>query len=460
MINIARLKQIVGDDWVVTKRELMESYLLDESVPAVRPIPAENVVLVKPGTSKEISEIMKLANAEGTPVFVRGGGTGLCGASIPTQNGILIAMERFDKILELDSDNLMMVVEAGVTLEHILKAANAGGFVFPPHPGDEGAQAGGMVVLNAGGTRAVKYGVMRVYVKGLEVVLPTGEIMELGGKLLKNNQGFDLMQLMINSAGLLGIVTKVIFRLYPKPGASATMVVAYDRRYDAINSVPKILQSGVIPLSIEYFERNVIEKAANKLSVKWPVDKGIAYLMVILTASSQDDLYAQAEQVEAVCKKMNAVETVMAERLEEQNQILKLRSELFPTFKDMMADTLDITVPPSRVGELLVKVDEVAAKYSTTIPTYGHAADGNLHAHLMKDLVPRGLVREAKRDIYRATLALGGVITGEHGLGQIRTHDLDLVADKKGWELMWGIKHLFDPNNILNPGVALPEEEK
>jgi glycolate oxidase len=460
MVNVAKLKQIVGNDWVVTNREQMESYLLDESVPAVRPIPAANVVLVKPGTTKEVAEIMKLANAEKTPVFVRGGGTGLSGASIPTQDGILIAMERFDKVLELDSDNLMLTVEAGVTLEQILKAANAGGFVFPPHPGDEGAQAGGMVVLNAGGTRAVKYGVMRVYVKGLEVVLPTGEIMQLGGKLLKNNQGFDLLQLMINSAGLLGIVTKVIFRLFPKPAASATMVVAFDKRYDAINTVPKILQSGVIPLSIEYFERNVIEKAAHKLSVKWPVDKGLAFLMVILSASSQDDLFAQAEQVEAVCKKMNAIETTMAERQEEQSQILKLRSELFPTFKDMMADTLDVTVPPSRVGDLLVAVDEVAKKYNTTIPTYGHAADGNLHAHLMKDLVPRGLVRDAKRDIYRACLGMGGVITGEHGLGQVRPHDLDLVADKKQWEIMWGIKHLFDPNNVLNPGVALPEEVK
>ena len=458
MTNLTRLRQIVGDDWVVTKREQMESYLLDESVPAVRPKPADNVVLVKPRTAKEISDIIKLANEEKTPIFVRGGGTGLCGASIPTKDGILMSMERFNKVLEMDSDNLMLVVEAGVTLEQILKAANDAGFIFPPHPGDEGAQAGGMVVLNAGGTRAVKYGVMRTYVKGLEVVLPTGEIMELGGKLLKNNQGFDLMQLMINSAGLLGIVTKVIFRLYPKPGATATMVIAYDKRYDAINTVPKILQSGVIPLSIEYFERNVIEKAATKLNVGWPVSKGIAYLMVILTASSQDDLYAQAEQVEAVCQKMGAVETTMAERQEEQNKILKLRSELFPTFKDMMADTLDITVPPSRVGELLVKIDEVAAKYDTTIPTYGHAADGNLHAHLMRDLVPRGLVREAKRDVYRAALSLDGVITGEHGLGQIRTHDLDLIADKKQWEIMWGIKKLFDPNNILNPGVALPEE--
>lgn len=458
MANLGRLRGIVGDDWVITRREQMESYLLDESVPAVRPKPADNVILLKPANTKEISEILKLANEEKTPVFVRGGGTGLCGASIPTQDGILISMERFDKVLEMDSDNLMMVVEAGVTLEQILKAASAAGFIFPPHPGDEGAQAGGMVVLNAGGTRAVKYGVMRNYVKGLEVVLPTGEIMELGGKLLKNNQGFDLMQLMINSSGLLGVVTKVIFRLYPKPGASATMVVAYDKRYDAINSVPKILQSGVIPLSIEYFERNVIEKAAAKLNVRWPVDKGIAYLMVILTASSQDDLYAQADQVVAVCEKMNATQTTMAERQEEQNVILKLRSELFPAFKDRMADTLDITVPPSKVGELLVKIDEIAAKYNTTIPTYGHAADGNLHAHLMRDLVPRGLVREAKRDVYRAALSLAGVITGEHGLGQIRIHDLDLIADKKQWELMWGIKRLFDPNNILNPGVALPEE--
>ncbi len=456
MVDIKELQTVVGKDFVITNREQMQTYLLDESVAAVRPEPAENVILVKPGNTKEISEILKLANQDKTPVFIRGGGTGLCGGSIPTKDGILISMERLDKITEMDTDSLMMTVEAGVTLAAIQKAADSAGLVFPPHPGDEGAQAGGMVALNAGGTRAVKYGVMRNYVKGLEVVLPTGEIMNFGGKLLKNNQGFDLLQLMVNSSGLLGIITKIIFRLYPKPKASATLVLPYNSRYDAMNSVPKILRSGVIPLALEYFERDVIEEASKHLGIKWPVEKGTAYLMIILTGSSQDDLYSQAEQIVSICEESGCIDSLLAEGQQQQSEILKLRSELFPSFKDRMGDTLDITVPPASVGTLLEKVDEIAKKYQTVIPTYGHAADGNLHAHVMKELDTRGLLRKVKRDIYQETLKLGGVLTGEHGIGQIRTKDLDLIPDKKQWEIMRSIKKLFDPNNILNPGVGLP----
>ncbi|MBI2850358.1 MAG: FAD-binding oxidoreductase [Chloroflexi bacterium] len=226
MMDIKKLYEILGENAVITDRQRVLPYLSDESVPTVRPEPAKNVILIKPDNSQQISDILKLANQDKTPVFIRGGGTGLCGGSIPTRDGLLVSMERFNRIIEMDTDNLMVTVEAGVTLAEILKTADAAGLIFPPHPGDEGAQAGGMVALNAGGSRAVKYGVMRNYVKGLEVVIPTGEIMNFGGKLLKNNQGFDLLQLMINSSGLLGIITKITLRLYPRPDASATLIVS------------------------------------------------------------------------------------------------------------------------------------------------------------------------------------------------------------------------------------------
>ena len=456
MVDAGKLREILGEKAVITDRARMQDYLLDESLPAVRPEPAANVILVKPGNTTEISEILKLANQDKTPVFIRGGGTGLCGGAIPTKDGLLISMERFNRIIEMDTDNLMVTVEAGVTLGQIIKAADDAGLIFPPHPGDEGAQAGGMVALNAGGSRAVKYGVMRNYVKGLEAVLPTGEIMNFGGKLLKNNQGFDLLQLMINSSGLLGIITKIILRLYPKPGASATLVASFDSRYAAINTVPKILRGGAIPLALEYFERGVIEETSRRLGISWPVEKGIAYLMMILTGSSDSDLSAQEEQIAKICEDSGCTDIQIAEREQQQSEILKLRSAFFPSFKDRMSDALDITVPPASVGQLLEKVDQIALKYNTTITTYGHAADGNLHAHMMKDLVENGILSRVKRDIYSATLDLGGVITGEHGIGQIRNKDLDLVPDRKQWEIMYGIKKLFDPNNILNPGVGLP----
>jgi glycolate oxidase len=455
-MNIARLQEIVGKDWVITARDQMESYLIDETAPAVRPKPADNVIVVKPANSREIASILKLANEEKSPIFVRGGGTGLCGGAMPTIDSTVLSMERLDKVIEVDKDNLMVVVEAGVTLETMLKSVEDAGLFFPPHPGDEGAQVGGLVACNAGGARAVRYGVIRNYVKGLEVVLPTGKVIDVGGKLIKNNQGLDLLQLLIHSEGILGIITRVIFRLYPRVNSSGTMVISYKNRRDAMNSVPKILRSGVIPLAIEYVDRTVIEISADYLGLKWPATQGNSYLIVILTGSNDDEVYQQAEQVSDICNECNSIDTLIAERKEEQADILKIRSEIYSSMKDKTADILDITVPPNSVGEIMDRTDNIARRFNTTIPMYGHAGDGNFHPHLLNDLLSKGQVREVKREIYREAIKLGGVITGEHGIGVIRIADLDLCPDTKSWELMRGIKRTFDPNNILNPGVAIP----
>jgi glycolate oxidase len=445
----------VGQDWVITNREQMERYLADETADAVRPKPADNVILVKPKSAEEIAAILKMANQEKTPVFVRGGGTGICGGAIPIADGILVSMERLDRIDEVDRDNLMVVAEAGVPFGNMLKAVEEAGLFFPPHPGDEGAHVGGLVACNAGGTRAVKYGVIRNFVRGLEVVLPTGDIITTGGKLLKNNQGFDLMHLFINSGGALGVITKVIFRLCPKLNSSGTLVVSYDSRHKAIGTVPQILQSGIIPMAIEYVERDVIELSARRLSMTWPATKGQAYLIVILTGDSEDELYSQGERVSDICERNSAVDILIAERREEQANILKIRSEIYGSLKPRVADVLDITVPPASIGVMMDRVDEIARQYNVKIPTYGHAADGNLHPHLMVDLVKKGILREVKRAIYQEAVKLGGVITGEHGLGVIRLADLDLCPDGKTWELMRGIKRVFDPNNILSPGIGV-----
>ena len=454
-MNVEKLREIVGEDWVITKRDQMESYLVDETALAVRPKPADNVVVVKPADSQAISQILKLANREKTPVFIRGGGTGLCGGAMPTVDGMVLSMERLDKVEEVDKNNLMIVIQAGVSLGDMLVAVEQAGLFFPPHPGDEGAQVGGLVACNAGGARAVKYGVIRNYVKGLEVVLPTGEILNLGGKLIKNNQGLDLLHLMIHSEGVLGVITKVIFRLYPKVASSGTMVVSYDKRHDAMDTVPKILRSGVIPLAAEYVDRPVIEASAEYLGLKWPASKGKGFLIVILTGANDDEVYSQAERVSAICEECGAVDTVIAERKEEQADILKMRSEIYSAIKDRSADILDVTVPPNSVGLIMDRCDEIAKRYNTTIPFYGHIGDGNFHPHLMNDLKPRGLVREVKREVYKEAIKLDGVITGEHGVGIVRVPELDLCPDGKQWELMRGIKSVFDPNNILNPGRAM-----
>jgi len=445
------LRDIVGEDWVVTKREQMEDYLIDETPASARPQPAAEVILVKPANAQEISKPLKLAGKKKIPVFPRGGGTGLVGGAIPTKDGIILSTERMDKI-EIDKENMMAVVEAGATLEKLLKAAEEADMLFPPHPGDEGAQVGGIVVCNAGGTRAVKYGIVRNYVKGIEVVFPTGEIVNLGGKLLKNNAGYNLMQLMIGSEGTLGIITKVIFRLYPKFGATATLIVPYENRHDALNTVPKILQRGIIPLAIEYVEKDTIEKSAEHLGKKWPCERGNAFLIVIVAEAEIDEVYSESEKISEICSENNSLEPLIAESREEQDRILDIRSNIYTALKPEIADILDVTVPPANMGKLMDAIDKIAEKFNAYIPTYGHAADGNVHPHIMVEK-GKGLdhFRKMKKEIYKTAIDLGGSITGEHGIGKIRIEDLNLCLSEKEIQLMEGIKKLFDPNNILNP---------
>ncbi|MBN2185950.1 MAG: FAD-binding protein, partial [Dehalococcoidia bacterium] len=337
----------------------------------------------------------------------------------------------------------------------LIKAVEDVDLFYPPHPGDEGAQVGGVVACNAAGERVIKQGVTRNYVKGLEVVFPTGEIVNMGGKLLKNNTGLDLMHLIIGSEGILCVITKVVFRLYPKPVASATLVVSYDDRHEAINTVPKILQSGVVPLAIEYMEHAEAEVSAEHLGLKWPAAKGKAHLIIIVAGESEDEVYSQCEQISNVCQEYNAVDTLIAERREEQADILKIRGEVYTPMKPRMAEGMDVAVPPANIGKLMDEVDKIAKRYDTIIPVVGHAGDGNLHTHLMNDLQERGIFKEVRRDIYKVANDLGGVIAGEHGLGKTRLAELDLYMDKKSLDVMREIKKAFDPNNILNPGAAI-----
>jgi glycolate oxidase len=454
MVTAEALRAIVGSDWVITDKEQTAGYKIDATPFAVMPKAAENIIVVKPADAQEISEVMKLANREKTPVYVRGGGTGMAGAVIPTQDGIVLSMERFDKIEEIDRRNLMVVAQAGVTLADLLKAVEAENLLFPPHPGDEGAQVGGMVACNAGGSRAVKFGVIRNYVKGLEVVLPTGEIVTMGGKLLKNNSGLDLMHLLIDSEGILGVITKVIFRLYPMFAGIATLVISYDNRHDAIDAVPAILQAGIIPLAIEYMDRDIVDITAKYLNMTWPAAKGKAYLIIILTGANEDEVYFQAEKVVEVCQKHNAVDTLMTERREEQSAILKIRSEVQSAVSPN-ADSLDTAVPPAEIGNFMDEVDKIGEKYGVKIYVVGHAADGNLHHVLMKEVADRGLLGAIKDEVYEVAMRLGGAITAEHGIGKKGIYLLDRYTDERQKQIMRDIKRSFDPNNILNPGTAI-----
>jgi len=453
--NLREFEKIVGRDWVITERKSMEPYLKDETPEPMRPQASDDLILVKPSSTQEVSNILKLANAKRVPVFPVGGRTGLVGGSVPTEPGIILSLERMNKI-QTDRDNLMAISEAGATLGDLVKAAEAADLFFPPHPGDEGAQIGGLIATNAGGVRAVKYGVMRNYVKGVEAVLPTGAIVNFGGRLLKNNTGYDLMQLVMGSEGTLCVITKAVIKLYPKSLFAATLVAPFESRLDAIASVQAILKSGAMPLAIEYIEVGELNQAAEHLGETWPVQEGKAQLITILMEPNENEMLSGCERISNVCEQNSSGEVMLAETKEEQEKILRIRSNIYTTLKPQIVDILDVTVPPSRLGDLMNLVDEIAQRYSIYLPVYGHAGDGNLHVHIMKQEGRELPVKEIKREIYKASIDLGGVITGEHGVGKIRSGELDLVLSKTHLALLKGVKRLFDPNNILNPGKVLP----
>lgn len=451
-----KLQAIVGGGWVTTEKEQMIDYLGDETPLEIRPEPASNLILVKPGDAQQVSAIVRLANDGGIPVFPRGGGTGLCGGAIPTENGIILSLERMNKI-HVDRDNLMAIAEAGATLRQLMDKAEEEDLFFPPHPGDESAQVGGLVACNAGGSRAVKYGVMRNYIKGIEGVLPTGETLTVGGELLKNNTGYDLMHLIIGSEGTLAVVTKAVLRLFPPVAASATMIIPFDNRHDAINAVPTILQSGIIPLAIEYMDRSTVEISASHLGMEWPCKIGTAYLMIIVDGQSSAEVYSLCDRISDICRSHSGLDAVIGQTKKEQDRVLKIRSNIYLALKRDLADALDIAVPPANMGKLMDAIDRIAEQYDTDIPTCGHAGDGNLHPTLMRDLLDKGTdnLKAAKRAIYQETLRLGGVMTAEHEVGRVRIADLDMFLDEKKMELMRNIKRVFDPNGILNPGCVI-----
>ena len=454
--TVEGLRKIVGCDWVIYGRDVTSGYLLDETPPPIRPIPSRDVVVVKPGSVEEVSEVLRYANDRRIPVFPRGGGTGLVGGCIPTLDGIVLSLERMNKIT-VDRENLMAEAEAGATLGDLIKASEKAGLFFPPHPGDEGAQIGGLIACNAGGARAVKTGVIRNYVRGLEVVLATGEVLRLGGKLMKDNLGYDLMQLIIGSEGTLAVITKAWIRLYPRLPATATLIIPFEKRSTAVKAVPRILQAGILPLALEYVEKAPIERSAQHLGLEWPCKVGESFLILVLAEPSEEALYAQCERILSLCEELGSLEPLLAESREEQDRILKIRSEIYTALKPDMVDILDATVPPASIGAFMDEVEHIAERYGTYLPAYGHAGDGNIHVHIMKEegwsMEDYDKIRE---EIYGVAVKLGGTITGEHGVGAVRKGSVAKYMSQTHVALMRGIKRLFDPNGILNPGKVLP----
>ncbi|MBE0478905.1 FAD-binding oxidoreductase [Candidatus Aerophobetes bacterium] len=459
---IEKLRKIVGKDNIILNKDKMIDYSHDEfALDWMRHFPE---VVVKPATTEEISEIMKLANKERFPVTPRGGGTGIVGGCIPLFGGIVLSLEKMNKVLEIDKENLMVTVEPGVTLMDFYQEVESSGLFFPPHPGDETAYVGGAIATNAGGARAVKYGVMRDFVKGLEVVLATGEILKLGGKVLKNCTGYSLLHLMIGSEGTLGIITRAVIKLIPPLKNTITLIIPYDSLYNAIKTVPEIILTGILPVSVEFIQSDVLLPSEKLLGKNWPCKEGKAFLMIIVDGTTEEELYEFCEKIADICAANKSKDTVVADGKQKQKDVLAIRSNIYEGLKSDTIEVLDITVPLSEIVNHLNRVSEISKDYGIWLPTYGHAADGNLHTHIMKlkkeDEQFKRLGEDKWKEKYPVVRKLlhedcikrGGVISGEHCIGIAKKEYLPIALEGIHLEMLKRIKRAFDPNYVLNPG--------
>lgn len=450
------LKAIAGPEHVFTTPEDLAAYAYDGTyLGGYRP-----EVVVEPGCTEEIGRILSLANREGIPVVPRGGGTGVSGGALAVNGGIMLALHRLNRILEIDAANLTARVQAGVVTGHLHRQVEELGLFYPPDPGSLAVSTlGGNVAENAGGPRALKYGVTGDYVLGLEVVLPSGEVLRTGGKTLKNVSGYDLMRLLVGSEGTLGVITEVTVRLLPLPAAKQTMLVVYNDLDAACETVSAIGREKVIPTTLEIMDSLAIGLSERYRPTGLPLTA--AAVLIIEVDGSAKEVADQVAQIKEVCLGLGAVEVRVAETAAEAEQLWLARRSLMGAMAGA-APTLiseDATVPRSQIPAFVRKVREISQKYAIPIPIVGHAGDGNLHPCLLVDAKDESLMARVEpciAEMFQAALSLGGTLSGEHGIGLVKAAYLEWEHGRAGVELMRAIKRVFDPRGILNPGKMFP----
>jgi len=416
---------------------------------------------VKPGSTAEVSQIMQLASRENIPVTPRGAGTGLSGGAVPVYGGILLSVENMNRILEIDLDNLMVVVEPGVVTNDINEELKKHGLFFAGYPMSlQSCFVGGNVAENAGGGKAIKYGVTGRYITGLEVVLAGGEVVNFGGKCVKDVTGYNLVQLMVGSEGTLGIFTRIIIKLLPLPTAKIDLLALFPDVETAIGAVPLIMtKARIVPTGIEFMDRLSIATTHDYLGEKMPYPETNAALLIELDGANQDQLRNEAMTISELLMENGVIEVYAAETPDTQEKIWKVRRNIAEAFKSVspVQSLEDIVVPIANIPRLMPVLARLSEKYDVLIPCYGHAGDGNLHATPVKkadDTMERWsqVLPQLLTELYAEVHALGGTISGEHGIGHKRKSYLPLVMGDTEISLLKKIKAVFDPQNILNPG--------
>ena len=450
---IQELKQIVGPEHFLTDLEDRIVYAYDASAPAADQLP---LCIIKPGSRDEISAILAFANQQQIPVVPRGAGTGLAGASVPLPGSIVLLTTRLNRILEIDQENLATLVEPGVITADLAGAVAQLGLFYPPDPGSMAVSTiGGNIAVNAGGLRGLKYGVTRDYVMGLEIVLPTGEILETGGKCKKDVAGYQLSSLFIGSEGTLGVITQALLRLLPLPQSQRTAVAYFDNVDRAAQVVSKIIAARIIPVTLELLDGTSIRcvEAYAKLGLPTQADA----MLLIEVDGHKEQVEEEIRQITAICRQNGATQLEVAADETQAASLKAARRTTLAALARRKPTTIleDVTVPRSRLPEMVRQIREIAERHNIEIAIFGHAGDGNLHPTAMTDVRDKAEVERVEAafdEIFQVALSLGGTITGEHGVGLKKRRVLPQQIGAVGMQTHKSIKRALDPNNILNPG--------
>ena len=453
--DIAYLKTLVDSKSFFYKDQIADDYSKDE-IGTVVGVPE---VLMFVQTAEQISKIMKYANENIIPVVVRGSGTGLVGDCVPLEGGIVICTSRMNKILELDENNLTLTVEPGVLLFEIYQYLESRGYFYAPDPGEKTATIGGNISTNAGGMRAVKYGTTRDWIVALEVVLPNGDIEQFGRKVVKDSTGYSLKNLIVGSEGTLAIVTKAILKIAPKPKETLSLLVPFQSREEALEAVPEIIKAHLSTIAIEFFERNTILLSEEFLSKKFPDKNHDAYILLTFEGHNKKELKFNYEMAaELVIRELKAIDAYIVDTEERKDSVWKARGAFLEAIKSstIEMDECDVVVPRSEISDFIKFTYELQEKYKVRIPSFGHAGDGNLHIYICRDNYSKEefniILEKVFDEMYQRANLVGGLVSGEHGIGFAKKEFMRKQLGDSQVRLMNGIKRVFDPNNILNPG--------
>lgn len=447
---------IIGEENVLLDKESLLNYSHDET----EDLSFLPEVVLKPKSTEEISKILKYCNEHLIPVTPRAAGTGLSGGALPIMGGVLLSIERLNKILEIDERNLQVTTEPAVITQVLQETVAAKGLFYPPDPSSRGSCfIGGNVSENAGGPKAVKYGVTKDYVLNLEVVLPNGEIIWTGANVLKNSTGYNLTQLMIGSEGTLGIITKIVLKLIPLPNYNLLMLVPFFSAKKACEAVSAIFRAGIIPSALEFMERDAIDWTLRFVdNVNLPIKKEIqAHLLIEVDGNNLDVLMKDCEKISDVAMQYECDEILFAENEKQKEDLWRLRRRVAEAVKShSIYKEEDTVVPRAELPKLLKGVKEIGEKYGFKSVCYGHAGDGNLHVNIIKgdmsDEAWNNELSRAIREIFQLTVSLGGTISGEHGIGFVQKGYMDIAFNQQLIDIQKQIKSVFDPRGILNPG--------